>query len=50
MASASEISSSQLSNFKSSPFSFVARRTLSILSVLFSIKEFAALRILEDDL
>jgi len=50
IASASEISSSQLSNFKSSPFSLVALKTFSILSELFSISEFAASRMLEDDL
>jgi len=50
IASASEISSSQLSNFKSSPFSLVALKTFSILSELFSISEFAASRILDDDL
>jgi len=50
IASASEISSSQLNNFKSSPFSLVALKTFSILSELFSINEFAASRILEDDL
>jgi hypothetical protein len=50
IASASEISSSQLSNVKSSPFSLVAFKTLSILSELFSISEFAASMMLADDL